>query len=84
MENSRINIAKEDHRGDAAFSKALHGKSVTAAGGVAAMMSKDRAAKKVALDGYFKHFENKKAEDETNGDRTVRRSTTGQRFVSSF
>ncbi len=29
------------------------------------MLSKDKDAKKIAVDEYFKHFDNKKAETET-------------------
>ena len=65
-------LEREDHSRDAAFNKALHGKSAEAAGGFAAMFTKDREAKKVAVDEYFKHFDNKKADDETEADREAR------------
>jgi sterol 24-C-methyltransferase len=68
---SQAALEKEDHQRDAAFMKALHGKSTEAAGGFAAMLSKDKDAKKLAVDEYFKHFDNKRAENETDADREV-------------
>lgn len=70
VSNQRI-LEKEDHARDAAFMKALHGKSTEAAGGFAAMLAKDKEAKKIAVEEYFKHFDNKRAETETEADREV-------------
>lgn len=67
-------LEQENHQRDADFNKAMHGKSAQAKGGVAAMFSKDREAKKLAVDEYFKHFDNKTAEGETEEDRKVRPS----------
>ncbi|KAH8883222.1 putative DELTA(24)-sterol C-methyltransferase [Thozetella sp. PMI_491] len=72
MAGSKINLEAENHTRDADFNKALHGKSSTAQGGIAAMFSKDKDAKKLAVDEYFKHFDNKRAEDETDADRAAR------------
>ncbi len=69
--NSVAPLEQEDHARDAAFMKAMHGKSTAAAGGFAAMLSKDKDAKKLAVDEYFKHFDNKSAETETDADRVV-------------
>jgi sterol 24-C-methyltransferase len=69
---SKVALEKEDHQRDAAFQKALHGKSSQATGGFAAMLSKDKEAKKLAVDEYFKHFDNKSAETETDADREAR------------
>ncbi|KXX76753.1 Sterol 24-C-methyltransferase [Madurella mycetomatis] len=69
---SAASLEKEDHARDAAFMKALHGKSTEATGGFAAMLSKDKEAKKIAVDEYFKHFDNKRAETETDADREAR------------
>jgi sterol 24-C-methyltransferase len=71
MAPSKQGLEREDKERDAAFNKALHGKSALAKGGIAAMFSKDKAAKKLAVDEYFKHFDNKRAEDETAEDREV-------------
>ena len=65
-------LEQEDHARDAAFNKALHGKSSNAQGGFAAMRGKDAAAQKAAVDEYFKHWDNKAAEDETDEIRAVR------------
>ena len=64
-------LEKEDHRRDADFNKAMHGKSAQASGGIAAMFSKDKGAKAAAMDDYFKHFDNKSAETETPQEREV-------------
>jgi len=64
-------LEQENHQRDAAFNKAMHGKSAQAKGGVAAMFSKDKEAKKAAMDEYFKHFDNKNAAEETAADREV-------------
>lgn len=65
-------LEAEDHARDAAFNKALHGKSAQAKGGIAAMFSKGSDAKKAAVDEYFKHWDNKPAENETAEERAVR------------
>jgi sterol 24-C-methyltransferase len=67
-------LEKEDHVRDAAFNKALHGKSAQAAGGLAAMRNKDAAAQKAAVDEYFKHWDNKAAAVETEETRKARRA----------
>ena len=43
----------------------MHQDSAQATGGFAAMMKKDKAAQKAAVDEYFKHWDNKAAKDET-------------------
>lgn len=65
------NLEREDHARDAAFNKAMHGKSAQARGGIAAMFSKGSDAKKAAVDEYFKHWDNKPAENETPEERAV-------------
>lgn len=64
-------LEAENHQRDADFNKALHGSSAQAKGGISAMFTKDREAKKLAVEEYFKHFDNKKAETETKEDREV-------------
>lgn len=65
------NLEAEDHARDAAFNKALHGNSSQAKGGISAMLSKGGDAKKAAVDEYFKHWDNKPAENETAEERAV-------------
>lgn len=65
------NLEREDHSRDAAFSKAMHGNSAQARGGIAAMFSKGSDAKKAAVDEYFKHWDNKPAENETPDRKSV-------------
>lgn len=64
-------LEREDHSRDAAFNKAMHGNSAKARGGIAAMFSKGRDAKQAAVDEYFKHWDNKPAENETPEERAV-------------
>ena len=66
-------LEKEDHARDAAFNKSLHGKSAEKRGGMMAMWNKDAAAQKAAVDEYFKHWDNKSAEVETEQTRKERR-----------
>lgn len=66
-------LEKEDHARDAAFFKALHGNTTEARGGLAAMRGKDKAAQKAAIDEYFKHWDNKAADVETEEVRKARR-----------
>lgn len=66
------NLEREDHARDAAFNKAMHGKSAQAKGGIRAMFAKGGDAKQAAVDEYFKHWDNKPAENETAEERAVR------------
>ncbi|KAF2473526.1 uncharacterized protein BDR25DRAFT_333045 [Lindgomyces ingoldianus] len=70
---SPIALEQEDHARDAAFNRAMHGKSSQAQGGMAAMLRKDRAAQQAAVDEYFKHWDNKAAGEETEETRKARR-----------
>lgn len=66
-----ISLETEDHSRDAAFNKAMHGKSADERAGFLAMLKKDPNAQKAALDEYFKHWDNKSAETETREVRDV-------------
>ncbi|KAI4138114.1 MAG: hypothetical protein LQ340_008073, partial [Diploschistes diacapsis] len=55
----------EDHVRDAAFNKAMHGKSAEERAGFMSMLNKDKAAQQEAVNEYFKHWDNKAALDET-------------------
>ncbi|PGH14936.1 hypothetical protein AJ80_05749 [Polytolypa hystricis UAMH7299] len=66
-------LEQEDHQRDAAFNKAMHGKSAQTSKGLMAMMNKDKAAQKAALDEYFKHWDQKASADETEETREERR-----------
>lgn len=68
-----IALEKEDHIRDAEFNKALHGKSSGNEGGIKAMFGKDKDAQKAAMSEYFKHFDNKDADAETDETRKARR-----------
>jgi len=78
--NPVVPLEKEDHKRDAEFKKALHGDAAKLAGGFSTIIGKGGAhndAQKVAVDEYFKHFDNKKAENETEEDRKVRARRAG-------
>lgn len=66
-----IALEDEDHTRDAAFNKILHGKSAEQKAGFRAMLKKDPAAQKAAVDEYFKHWDNKPASNETAEEREV-------------
>ena len=72
MSSTAGNLEREDHKRDAEFNKAMHGKSAQARGGIAAMFAKGGDAKKAAVDEYFKHWDNQAAKDETEETRAVR------------
>ena len=70
---SQWEIEREDKERDAAFNKVLHGKSAAGRGGLFSMLGKDKDAKKEAVDEYFKHWDNKNADVETEETRKARR-----------
>ena len=67
-----ISLETEDHTRDAAFNKAMHGRSAEEKAGFRAMLRKDPNAQKAAVDEYFKHWDNKSAGTETQDTREVR------------
>ncbi|KAI1433350.1 sterol 24-C-methyltransferase [Xylaria sp. CBS 124048] len=69
---SKIALEKQDRARDAAFNTAMHGNSAQVAGGVRAMLAKGREAKQASVDEYFKHWDNKAAEVETEETRAAR------------
>jgi sterol 24-C-methyltransferase len=66
-------LEQEDHNRDLQFAKALHGDSGKNAQGIGALMSKSKDAQKAAVDEYFKHWDNKPADEETDATREERR-----------
>jgi sterol 24-C-methyltransferase len=73
MSSTTSLLEREDHKRDADFNKAMHGKSAMATGGIRAMMAKkSNEAQKAAVDEYFKHWDNKAAKDESAEDRAAR------------
>jgi len=68
---SPIALEQEDHTRDAEFNKAMHGKSAEATGGLRALLKKNTSAQSAAVDEYFKHWDNKAAEVETEETRQV-------------
>jgi sterol 24-C-methyltransferase len=76
-----IVLEKEDHQRDAEFNRALHGKSAQSRAGFAAMRSKDPQAQQAAVDDYFKHWDNKSVEEETEA---IREVCEADSFVASL
>ncbi|KAI1328217.1 sterol 24-C-methyltransferase [Xylariaceae sp. FL0255] len=68
----KAGLEQQDRARDAAFNKALHGESASAAGGFRALMAKNSDSQKAAVDEYFKHWDNKAAEVETEETRAAR------------
>ena len=66
-----IALETEDHSRDAAFNQVMHGNSADEKAGFRAMLGKDHAAQKAAVDEYFKHWDNKAASTETTEVREV-------------
>jgi len=72
MVTSSQQLITSEQARNSAFDHALHGTSGTGQGGLKAMMSKDNGARKAAMDQYFQHWDDKKAEDETTEVRQAR------------
>ncbi|KAI9751250.1 MAG: glutathione synthetase ATP-binding domain-like protein [Chaenotheca gracillima] len=71
---SPMSLEHEDHVRDAAFNKALHGKTAAERNSFMAMLKKDPMAQKAAVDEYFRHWDNKAASAETQQDRDDRKA----------
>jgi len=70
---TKAQLEREDKERDLAFKQALHGKTAAEKKGLFAAMGKDHAAQKLAVDSYFKHWDNKASADETEDTRKERR-----------
>ena len=68
-----VPLEPQDLQRDAAFKQALHGKTGQDTNSFMNMMRKDKDAQKLAVDEYFKHWDNKTAADETPEVREARR-----------
>lgn len=67
-------LEAQDFQRDADFKHALHGKTGQSTNSFMNMMGKDKDAQKLAVDEYFKHWDNKAAADETDAIREARRN----------
>jgi DNA transposition AAA+ family ATPase len=56
------------------FDKILHQGTTENNSGLSAMLKKDHEAQRAAADEYFRHWDNKKAQEETVDDRAARTS----------
>ncbi|TVY45779.1 Sterol 24-C-methyltransferase [Lachnellula subtilissima] len=68
-----IVLEPQDLERDAAFKQALHGRTGQDDNSFKNMMRKDKDAQKLAVDEYFKHWDDKAASDETPLIRDARR-----------
>ena len=66
-----VSLETEDHSRDAAFNRAMHGKSAGERAGFMSMLKKDPNSQKAAVDEYFKHWDNQAAGTETQEIRAV-------------
>ncbi|CAN6674323.1 sterol 24-C-methyltransferase Erg6p [Trichomonascus vanleenenianus] len=63
-------LAQKDYKKDAEFAKAMYGSAERS--GLGAVMGKNRDAQQAAVDGYFKHWDNKGPKEETEEDKQAR------------
>lgn len=63
-------LAPKDFKADADFSHAMHGDSSKT--GYAALLSKNNDAHGAAVDGYFKHWDNRNSKTQTEQDESAR------------
>ena len=68
-----IALEAQDLERDEAFRDALHGKNAGEKNSYMAMMGKNKDAQKLAVDEYFKHWDNKGSAEETEETRKARR-----------
>ncbi len=71
MAKSKELISAEQVK-NSAFDAVLHRSSMKSQGGIRAMMNKDSTANSLAVDEYFQHWDDKKAEEETDTIRQAR------------
>lgn len=64
-------LAPKDFKADADFAKAMHG-SATSKSGFTAVLNKNKDAHSAAVDGYFKHWDNRNSETQTEEDQKAR------------
>lgn len=64
-------LEQEDRQRDLAFKEVLHGNAATAKGGMSAVLSKNKDAQEAAVGAYFKFWDNKRPENETEQDKKV-------------
>lgn len=66
-----VKLAPKDFKADADFAKALHGTDTSKAG-YTALLTKSKDAQEAAVEGYFKHWDNKNSETQTVEDQKAR------------
>lgn len=64
-------LAPKDFKADADFAQAMHGTD-TAKSGFAAVLNKNKDAHNAAVEGYFKHWDNRNSETQTAEDQKAR------------
>jgi len=69
-ETPKIKLAPKQYSQDKEFAKAMHGNGKN--GGFRAVVGKDREAHSAAVDGYFRHWDNRDAETQTEADKQER------------
>ncbi|KAI5778916.1 S-adenosyl-L-methionine-dependent methyltransferase [Geopyxis carbonaria] len=82
MSANKVQLEAEDHTRDAAFAKAMHGKTAEERAGFMAMMNKDKSAQKAAVDEYFKYWDGKGAHDEHTKERVEGYATLTRHYYN--
>jgi len=79
-------LEKENHARDADYMRALHGRSSESRPGFMSLLTKGAQAQALSVGEYFKHWDNKPSETETEETRKQRRdlyaSLTREYYVS--
>ncbi|KAJ5257145.1 ERGosterol biosynthesis methyltransferase [Penicillium angulare] len=70
---STVALEPQDRKRDAEFKQALHGKTGQNSNSFMNIIHKNKDAQKLAVDEYFKHWDNQAAADETSDTREARR-----------
>lgn len=70
VDEPKVKLAPKEYEKDKAFAKAMYGDAKT--GGFRAVVGKNRDAHEAAVDGYFKHWDNRDAETQTEEDKQNR------------
>ncbi|KAF7559942.1 hypothetical protein G7046_g4210 [Stylonectria norvegica] len=82
---SKTDLISYEEAKNSAFDNVLHRESKNSQAGIRAMMNKDSTAHAAAVDEYFQHWDNKKAEDEvesTRADRTANYASLTRQYYN--
>ncbi|TGZ77439.1 hypothetical protein EX30DRAFT_344086 [Ascodesmis nigricans] len=75
-------LEPEDHKRDAEFKKAMHGKTAQEKAGFMAWISKDKEAQKLAAEEYHKYWDNKGVGEEHTKERVSNYATLTRHYYN--